>query len=139
MTMNIGWIKEQLQAAKVRKPVGDATMKLIDLIETFELSDPDREKTIEMFTILVNGHAYIRENKKEVWLPARPGDIKVTDQVRVRADAFTGKSGQSHNGRRGVVVGVRYGDIIIKTNDGKEPTLDGSHYSPYHLEKLVQV
>jgi hypothetical protein len=37
------------------------------------------------------------------------------------------------------VVAVRYGDIIIKTTDGKEPVLDGSHYSPYKLEKLVAV
>jgi hypothetical protein len=32
---------------------------------------------------------------------------------------------------------VRYGDIIVKTNDGKEPVLDGVHYKPYDLEKLV--
>jgi len=138
MTMNIDWIKEQLQAAKVRKPVGDATMKLIDLVESFDLSPADREKTIEMFSILVNGHAYIRENKKETWVQARAGGIKVADQVRVRADAFTGDSGRAHNGRRGIVVGVRYGDIVVKTNDGKVPMLDGTHYSPYNLEKLVQ-
>ncbi len=138
MTMNIDWVKEQLQAAKVRKPVGDATMKLIELIDTIELSDSNREKVVEMFAILANGHAFIKENKEETWVPARPGDIKVADQVRVKANAYSGEAGQAHNGRRGVVVGVRYGDIIVKTNDGKMPMLDGTHYSPYNLEKLVQ-
>lgn len=135
--MNINWIKEQLQAAKVRKPVGDATMKLIELLDNLELNENQKEKTIEMFGILANGHAYIKEDKKELWTPVRPGDIKVADQIRVKFDAFTGDNGQLHNGRRGVVVGVRYGDIIMKTNDGKSPQLDGAHYSPYHLEKLV--
>lgn len=137
MSMDMKWVKEQLQAAKVRKPVGDSTMKLIELLDSIELSDEHREKTVEMFSLLANGHAFIKETKGETWVPVRPGDIKVTDQVRVKADAFTGEGGQFHNGRRGVVVGVRYGDVIIKTNDGKKPELDGAHYSPYALEKLV--
>ena len=42
-----------------------------------------------------------------------------------------------HNGRRGVVVGVRYGDVIVKMTDGKEPALEGAHYPPQKLEKLI--
>lgn len=137
MGLDMKWIKEQLQAARVRKPVGDATMKLVELIDSIELTDDQREQAIEMFSKLSRGHAHIKINKKETWIPARPGDIKVADQVRVRADAFTGDAGTVHNGRRGVVVGVRYGDVIIKTNDNKEPLLDGAHYSPHALEKLV--
>lgn len=135
--LDMGWVKSQLQAAKVRKPVGDATIKLVELFDTFELSDEHQKKTIEMFSKLALGHAFVKENKEEVWIPVRPGDIKVAEQVRVRADAFQGTAGTIHNGRRGVVVGVRYGDVIIKTTDGKEPLLDGAHYPPDRLEKLV--
>jgi hypothetical protein len=137
MGLDIKWIKEQLQAAKVRKPVGDATMKLVELVDSTELTEEQREQTIEMFAKLARGHAHVKINKKETWLPARPGDIKVADRVRVKADAFTSDAGVLHNGRSGVVVGVRYGDVIIKSNDGKEPVLDGAHYSPHALEKLV--
>jgi hypothetical protein len=137
MSTNIEWVKEQLQAAKVRKVVGDSTLKLIEYFDNLAVPEEHRGKTVEMFSLLANGHAYVKENKKETWVPVRPGDIKVADQVRVKADAFSGDTGQMHNGRRGVVVGVRYGDVIIKTNDGKSPQLDGAHYSPYHLEKLV--
>lgn len=137
MGLDMKWIKEQLQAAKVRKPVGDATMKLVELIDSMELTDEQREQAVEMFSKLARGHAHVKINKKETWIPARPGDIKVADEVRVRADAFSGEAGTVHNGRRGVVVGVRYGDVIFKSNDNKEPFLDGAHYSPHALEKLV--
>jgi hypothetical protein len=33
---------------------------------------------------------------------------------------------------------VRYGDIIVKSIDEREPSLDGTHYSPHDLEKLIQ-
>jgi hypothetical protein len=121
----------------VRKPVGDATIKLIEVFDEMELTDEQREKAIEMFSKLALGHAFVKDKKGEVWIPARPGDIRVSEIVRVRADAFSGDIGTLHNGRQGVVVGVRYGDVIIKSNDGKTPTLDGAHYPPDKLEKLV--
>jgi hypothetical protein len=31
--LDMDWVKAQLQAAKVRKPVGDATMKLVELFD----------------------------------------------------------------------------------------------------------
>lgn len=137
MGLDMKWVKEQLQAARVRKPVGDATMQLIELVDSIELTDEQREQAVEMFSKLALGHAHVKINKKEIWTPARPGDIKVADQVRVRADAFSGELGTVHNGRRGVVVGVRYGDVILKSTDNKEPVLNGAHYSPHALEKLV--
>jgi hypothetical protein len=137
MGLDINWIKTQLQAAKVRKPVGDATMKLIEVLDSIELPDEHREKTIEMFSKLALGHVFTKDKKNELWAQARSGDIKVTDQVRVRSDAFSGDTGTIHNGRRGVVVGVRYGDIIVNSTDGKAPLLEGAHYPPQMLEKLV--
>jgi len=138
MALDIEWIKTQLQAARVRKPVGDATMKLIELFDSIELTEEQQQKTVEMFSKLSLGHAFVKDNKQETWIPARPGDIKVTDEVRVRADAYQGELGRLHNGRRGKVVGVRYGDIIFRSTDGKEPELDGAHYPPQMLEKLVK-
>ncbi len=136
--LDMNWVKSQLQAAKVRKPVGDATLKLVEMFDSFENLTPEfKQKTIEMFSKLALGHVVIKENKDEVWVPVQPGFIKVSETVRVKADAFDGELGMTHNGRRGVVVGVRYGDVIIKTNDGKEPVLDGAHYPPQKLEKLI--
>ena len=135
--LDMDWVKSQLQAAKVRKPVGDATMKLIELIESLDLTPEFRAKAIELFASLAKGHIVVQEKKNETWIPVQAGFIKVTEQVRVKADAFDGELGTIHNGRRGVVVGVRYGDVIIKSNDGKEPLLDGAHYPPTKLEKLV--
>lgn len=135
--LDMKWVKEQLQAARVRKPVGDATMKLIELFDSIELTEEHQSKTIEMFSLLAKGHTFVKDKKDEVWVPVRPGDIKVAERVRVRFDAFGGELGTIHNGRVGVVVGVRYGDVIIKTTDGKEPVLDGAHYPPDKLEKLV--
>jgi hypothetical protein len=79
----------------------------------------------------------VKDKKDEVWVPVRPGDIRVAEKVRVRFDAFGGELGTIHNGRVGVVVGVRYGDVIIKTTDGKEPVLEGAHYPPDKMEKLI--
>ena len=45
--------------------------------------------------------------------------------------------GKIHNGRRGKIVSIRYGDIIVKTTDGKEPMMEGFHYTPQQLEKRV--
>lgn len=135
--LDMDWVKSQLQAAKVRKPVGDATMKLIELIESLDLTPEFRAKAIELFASLAKGHVVIKEKKNETWIPVQAGFIKVAEEVRVKADAFDGELGTIHNGRRGVVVGVRYGDVIIKSNDGKEPLLDGAHYPPTKLEKLV--
>lgn len=135
--LDIDWIKSQLQAAKVRKPVGDATMKLIELIDSLDLTPEFRDKAVDMFAVLAKGHVIAEEKKDEFWVPVQAGFIKVADVVRVKSDAFNGELGTLHNGRRGVVVGVRYGDVIIKSTDDKTPVLDGAHYPPTKLEKLV--
>lgn len=136
--IDMEWVKSQLQEAKVRKVVGDSVIKLIEYIETFEkLSDENKVIVVELFSKLALGHAHIKVDKDEMWIPVSPGQIKVADQVRVKSDAFTGSLGVLHNGRRGTVVAVRYGDVIVKSNDGKEPVLDGAHYAPQKLEKLI--
>jgi hypothetical protein len=137
MALDMNWVKAQLQGARVRKPVGDATMKLIEMFDELKLTDEQKAQAVDTFSKLALGHTFVKENKNELWAPARSGDIKVADEVRVKSDAFSGELGALHNGRRGKVVGVRYGDIIFKSTDGKEPVLDGAHYPPQMLEKLV--
>ena len=84
------------------------------------------------------GYVLVKENEKERWIKAQIGQIKVADVVRIPFDAFDDSTGKSNlNGRRGRIVAVRSGDIIIKTDDGKLPVLDGVHIRPEFLEKLL--
>jgi len=135
--IDMTWVRSQLESAKVSIPIGQSVLALLDAWAKTEHIDSDDEKVLELFFKLCRTTALVDTLENEVWQPAGPGFIRVGDEVRVMADAFEGDLGQIHNGRRGRVVAVRYGDIIIKTTDGKEPVLDGSHYSPYKLEKLV--
>lgn len=133
------WVKEQFIQTKTRKAVGDAVLKLLATWDELkERTGKNDAEIVEIFGKLSLGHALIKENKDEKWAPARAGDLKVTDVVRVKFDAFDSVSGRNHlNGRRGKVVGVRYGDIVVKSTDEKVPLLDGVHFRPENLEKLV--
>jgi phosphoribosyl-ATP pyrophosphohydrolase len=136
--VDMEWIKNQLQNAKVKKMVGDSVIKLLQTWEEVKITEKLEQEAIEVFYKLANNQALVKESKEEVWTSVIPGQVKVADEVRVKLDAFTGELGRLHNGRRGKVVAVRYGDVIIKSTDGKEPLLDGAHYSPYKLDKLVR-
>jgi hypothetical protein len=137
--IDMNWAKSQLEQEKVTPETGIAVIKLLEFWTTLEHSSQADAKVVEVFSRLAQSIALVDDNKNEIWESARPGFLKLGDEVRVKADAFEGELGQMHNGRRGRIVGVRYGDIIIKTTDGKEPVLDGSHYSPFNLDKLVAV
>jgi hypothetical protein len=141
MKNDTDWVKQQIQAAKVKKPVGNAILSMVNAFqESFSgLSPEETERFVEVFSKIVQGHAIAKENKDEVWIPLSPGNITVGDVVRVKSDAFSGDLGQIHNGRVGSVVAVRYGDVIFKSRDEKKPVLDGAHYSPHDLEKLVEI
>lgn len=132
------WVVEQLEAAKVKVGSGKAILKLLDAwAEIPKLSDNMTEEVLTVFPQLAKGHVIkVEENEDDyVWMDAQPGQITVGDVVRVKANAFEDKLGTLHNGRRGKVVAIRYGDVIFKDTDGKQPPLDGVHYSPYKLEK----
>jgi hypothetical protein len=136
--INREWIIEQLEAAKVKVGSGKAILKLLDAwAEIPKLSDNMTNEVLTVFPKLALGHTLkVEENEDDyVWVDLQPGQITVGDTVRVKADAFTDKLGILHNGRRGRVVAVRYGDVIFNDTDGKKPELRGVHYSPYKLEK----
>jgi hypothetical protein len=142
--VDMPWVKEQLTNNKTKRIVGDHVLVLLEKWEELKNTDPDPQKNeanlsqiIELFGKLALGHAIIAENKNERWVPAQSGQIVIADEVRVKWNAFDGDMGKLHNGRRGKVVSIRYGDIIVKTTDGKEPVLEGYHYTPQQLEKRV--
>jgi hypothetical protein len=140
--VNYEWVRQQLQEAKIKVGSGNAVLKLLELWETMDKLTPNLAKeAAEVFSKLAVGKPLTspaEENPNETWVPLQPGQIKVGDEVRVLADAFTDKAGVMHNGRRGKVVAVRYGDVIFTSTDGRSPDLDGVHYSPYKLEKRVK-
>jgi hypothetical protein len=137
-------VKEQLTENKTKRVVGDAVIKLLNTWTEIKNTDPDPDKdqanlsqVVELFSKIALGHAIVKENKNENWVPAQAGSLVVADEVRVKWNAFDGDKGKIHNGRRGKIVSIRYGDIIVKTTDGKEPMLEGFHYTPQQLEKRV--
>lgn len=137
MNVDYEWVREQMTLAKVRVAPGEVVLKLLNAWEEIDLPDTFVDDAIENFSKLARGTAIIPTNPNELWEDARPGGIKVGDIVRVKDDAFKGELGQMHNGRQGRIVGIRYGDIVVKSIDERLPVLDGAHYSPHHLQKRV--
>ena len=136
--VDLDWVKAQMTAARIRRGSGDAVLKLLELWETIDLDDDLSQEAVTVFKSLALNHSLVEPYKDEVWVPAQPGQIKVADQVRVKSDAFTGDAGRTHNGRRGVIVAIRSGDVIVRSTDDLKPVLDGVHYSPYKLEKRIK-
>ncbi len=142
--VDMPWVKEQLTNNRTKRVVGDHVIALLEKWEDLKNTDPDPKKNeanlsqiVEIFSKLALGHAIVKEDKNETWVSAQAGQIVIADEVRVKWNAFDGDMGKTHNGRRGKVVSIRYGDIIVKTTDGKEPMLDGFHYTPQQLEKRI--
>jgi hypothetical protein len=138
--MDMDWVKEQLTQNKTKKAVGDAVIALLETWQT--IKHPPKtdilKEVLDVFSKLSLGHSLGKNEKNENWIQAQAGFIKVADLVRIRFDAFDFESKKhSLNGRQCKVVGIRYGDIIVKSNDDKSPVLDGLHLKPEHLDKLI--
>jgi hypothetical protein len=137
--INFDWVRQQMQDAKVKIGTGTALLALLETWNAQKLSENQVKETIEYFSKLAAGeNIYEDKTADEVWIPAMPGQISIGDEVRVLSNAFTDKAGVTHNGRRGKIIAIRYGDVIFKSTDGKAPDLEGVHYSPYKLEKRVR-
>lgn len=137
------WVISQLNEAGIKDPlVRSEVGRILDAWESIGTTvDPGvAEKALSLVSRLALGHTLVEPeaDEEEVWVDVIPGQIKVADTVRIKAQAFSGKTGQIHNGRVGKIVAIRYGDIIFKSTDNKNPVLDGTHYSPYNLEKRVK-
>lgn len=137
-TVNFSWAKEQLTEARTIRNIGDSALLLLAAWEKLNMdNNKDAQEVVAIFSKLALGHALVVDDKKTIWIPATPGQLRVGDTVRVRSDAFSGDLGRIHNGRSGSITGIRYGDIVVTTKDDKLPKIDGAHYSPFHLEKLI--
>jgi hypothetical protein len=139
--VNFEWVRQQMQDAKVKVGSGNMILKLLEVwADDSKLSAGMAKEAAEMFSKLALNQSLSdpKPNADEVWVQAMPGHIVVGDEVRVKTDAFGDTSGTMHNGRRGKVTGIRYGDIIVNITDNKQPVLSGVHYSPDKLEKRVR-
>lgn len=137
--INEDWVREQFAQANVKLGIGNAVLKLLSAWKDVSVKENDIPMILEIFSKLIKGHSLAKQEESGgTWVPVRRGDIKVTDYVRVKADAFSGQLGMMHNGREGVVTAIRSGDVIVKTTDDRIPLLDGAHYDPSKLEKLVK-
>ena len=132
------WVRAQFGKAHVRVGPGETVLALLKEWEKHDLGDATLEReAAEIFSKVALGHALVPE-ADETWIEVVPGQIAVANEVRVKADAYAGELGRLHNGRRGKVVAVRFGDVIFNSTDGLEPKLEGAHYSPYNLELRIK-
>lgn len=137
-TVDFDWVRSQFEKAHVRQGSGDAVLSLLKTWEEFDLDESLATEATEIFGQLALGHALIPENANETWVDVIPGSIRVGQEVRVKSDAFNTEAGRVHNGRRGKVVAIRFGDVIFRSTDNQNPLLDGVHYSPYKLQMRVR-
>lgn len=137
---NWQWIYQQLTDKKATKASGDAAIELLKKLESIDLTDSQSREAVDLFSKLAVGESLVLPvEENEVWVPARAGAIKVGDEMMVMSDAYDNPDlAVLHNGRRGKVVRISYGDIILKYTDGKLPAIDGAHHAPYRLKKLVK-
>lgn len=134
------WAIQQLSDSNTPVNVGGIVLEMLEYWNSTKTNNMDtQKKVIETFSKLALGiPVHIPKEEDEVWIPARPGAIKVGDEVLVLPNAYEGELAVIHNGRRGRVVAIRYGDIIVNSTDNKEPALVGTHYPPSLLQKLVK-
>jgi len=132
------WAHSQMEEAKVAQPIETAVLRLLEVWWTQNHTNESRTLTLDTFNRLARGWTLVLADPvEERWVQAKPGMIVRSNIVRVKSDAYQGDAGEVHNGRRGRVVAIRYGDIIVKYEDGKHPAFEGVHHSPHVLEKLI--
>lgn len=136
--LDLSWAESQIALARVPVPVGKAVITLLKAWADIAFpNESQRDRALEIFSALAKDEAVVVETEA-IWKPVNVGfNIQVGNTVRVRADAFTGEAGRTHNGRVGRVLAKRSGDIIIRTTDDRQPYLDGAHYPPSALELRV--
>jgi hypothetical protein len=137
------WARQQLSAARVPEPTRTAILSVYDTWLNMMPDDVDeQQQALRIISQLVTGQSieyHASDETPENWQPVRLGNIRRGDYVRVMSNAYTGDAGMCHNGRKGPVLRVTNGDVVIRYDDGLEPDpgILGSHHSPYKLEKRV--
>jgi hypothetical protein len=137
--VNKDWVKEQFTQIKVKVGVGKAVLRMLETWEEIDLKEQDAKQALQLLAKLGMNECVVPPKKEDVWADTQPGFIKVADIVRVRPDAYLEPELASlHNGKRGVIVAIRSGDVIVKY-DEKPIGLDSvdPRHSPYKLQKKV--
>jgi hypothetical protein len=120
----VAWAMQQLEDAGVSDEVKNHIIPLLTVFYSQQHSIEVRSQVLDLFDSLAHLHAIrVRADGPEVWVPARAGQIGVNDQVRIKRDAMDASNPMAiyYNGRRGVIVAIRRGDIYVSYRDGKEP------------------
>ena len=130
------WELNQIDKSELSDKEKQSIKKLLSSFWALPLEDSERTNVTSAFESLVNGKAIVVETQEPQyhWEPARPGALVVRDWVRVKSDAYKGDAGLLHNGREGVIVAMRYGDIHVRYDD-KHGTSHPIKHSPHALEK----
>lgn len=136
--VNITWAQDQLLSSRLGGDTAEAVLSLLEAWENLDIGDAKTANIIEAFSNLAQGHSLVPDAPDETWVEARMGFVHAGDIARIKHDAFSGATGQIHNGRKGKVVAARSGDVIFRSTDGKEPFLDGVHYPATRVEVRIR-
>lgn len=130
------WELDQIENSKLGDKEKQSVKKLLSALWSLNLDDSERKNVSSAFDSLVNGRAIVVDEPETQyrWESARPGALVVRDWVRVKSDAYKGEAGLIHNGRQGVIVAMRYGDIHVRYDDERGTSHPIKH-SPHALEK----
>jgi hypothetical protein len=131
------WVKQQFAKAKIKVGVGMAVLEMLKTWEEINLKGKDAEEALKILSQVGLGHALV-DDGENIWVDAQAGFMKVGETVRVKVNAFEAELGVAHNGREGTVVALRSGDVIFNSTDGLTPKLEGAHFRPDKLQKLVK-
>lgn len=132
-TVDFHWVRAQLAEAKAKEVAGNAAIALLQEWSAMNLPEQSKEDALLLFEKLARTITLV-EPTDAVWIPGRRGAMVRAQQIRVRSDAYEGAKGVALNGREGVVVALRSGDVIINLTDKKGPIAEGIHVDP---EKLL--
>ena len=125
------WAVEQMTRVGADE---DQKRQVQELLETYWKNEDTQ--VLDMFTSLAQGKALLEDALAEKWLPATPGNVFVRDVVRVKDDAYSEKDRRNvHNGRVGVVVGIRYGTVAVHYTDADVPPASFTQHRLQLLEK----
>lgn len=137
------WARQQLEAAQVPDPARTAILSVYDTwLNMMPDSIDEQQQALRIFSQLLVGQSVEYRHpgqEPENWQSVRLGNVRRGDYVRVLSDAYSGEAGMCHNGRKGPVLRVSNGDVIVRYDDGLHPPSGdlGAHHSPYKLEKRV--
>lgn len=139
------WAKEQLASVGLsHKSVGDdlltyqMVMQLLSVYDQQNHTESTSTRVVELFAELAKGHVIKPDETPDQWVPLALGMFRKGDRVRVKRDAFSDERAVIHNGREGVIVDARRGDVIVDIRDDRLPVVAAYHYRPDELEGLMR-